>query len=59
MAFQKIRGEQILNNVLTDSHVKTKFTEAVLDIDFAAHAAEILAKKAVVDYVQKNNKLKK
>jgi hypothetical protein len=54
MALMQIRGEQIKNNQIKDSHIQGKLTEAVLDINFPSHAPEILETKLIVDYVQKD-----
>lgn len=54
MALQTLSGKQIRQNSLEDRHVKSKFSEAVLDIKWgdAGHAAEVLSNKVIVDYVQ-------
>lgn len=57
MAFQKLRGEQLQDNIISNRHVKGQFTEEVLDINFKSHASEIFEEKKVVDYVQKNEVL--
>jgi len=54
MALMQITGRQIKAGQLEDSHIKGKLTEAVLDINFGNHAAEILSKKLIIDMVQKN-----
>lgn len=54
MSLQTLNGKQIRNNSLEDRHVKTKFSESVLDIKWAdaGHAADILKNKTIIDYVQ-------
>lgn len=56
MSLQTLNGKQIRNNVLEDRHIKTKLSEAVLDIKWkdAGHAADILKNKTIIDYVQYN-----
>lgn len=54
MSMMQIRGQQIKDHQIKDQHIDGKLSEAVLDIKFSEHAAEILEEKKVVDYVQRN-----
>lgn len=51
----KINGKQIRPGQINDQHINGKLTEAVLDINYASHATEILDTKMIVDMVQQNN----
>lgn len=57
--FQGLNGKQIRNGVIEDSHVKGKFSESVLNINWsdASHAQSILRNKIITDFVQLGNTL--
>ena len=54
MAFQQINGKQIRSGSIDDSHIKGKFSENVLDINWesASHAQSLLKNKVILDYIQ-------
>lgn len=55
-SFNKVRGSQIRESVITNLHISENaaIAESKLDIDWASHSNEILSSKLLVDFVQVN-----
>lgn len=59
MAISRIRGEQIRQNVLTNTHIAegAAIHETKLDVNWASHYSGALESKKVSDFVQVGNKV--